>query len=161
MSRSVDKLSTACTKTKGKSRRHNTLVWTLNDTKVCKVFFLRTLGYTNDEAVQSVLKNNYLEGNTKPKINATPDLRGRRYALSNKFPEEYEKCLEEFILKYNPIPSHYNNKHAPLRKYLPVGINFSTIYKHFTQYCQDNNMKICGWTHFHAMIKKLNFSTAE
>ncbi|CAG5045992.1 unnamed protein product [Parnassius apollo] len=79
-----------------------------------------TLGYTNDEAVQSVLKNNYLESNKNPKISATPDLRGRRYAPSNKFPPEYEKRLEEFIMKYNPVPSHYNISHAPNRKYLPI-----------------------------------------
>ena len=161
LSRSVNRLPTTCTKTKGESRRHNTLVWSLNDIKVCKVFFLRTLGFTNDEAVQSVLKNNYFRGNKNPKVSATPDLRGRQFEPANKFPQEYEDRLKEFILKYNPISSHYNSNHAPNRKYLPVGINFSTIFKHYKQFCQDNNLSTCGWTHFHNMVKKLNLSTAE
>lgn len=52
--RRVDRLPTSC-RTKGVSRRNYTLVWTLNDIIVCKVFFLRTLGLTNDEAVITAL----------------------------------------------------------------------------------------------------------
>lgn len=69
--------------------------------------------------------------------------------------------MKNFILKYNPVPSHYNIQHAPNRKYLPIGVTFSSIYKEFQQHCLDNNFKVCSWTHFHSMIKHLNLSTAE
>ncbi|PZC82453.1 hypothetical protein B5X24_HaOG210494 [Helicoverpa armigera] len=160
LSRQVHKMSTA-TKTAGPtSRRHNTLTWTLNEFKVCKTFFLNTLGYSNDEAVQAVLKQNHLSGNKNPKISAAPDPRGR-HTPYNAYSAEYEDEMKNFILKYNPMPSHYNIKHAPNRKYLPVGVNFTSIYKEFQIYCQEKNLKVCSWAHFHQMIKQLNLSTAE
>lgn len=98
LSRQVEKLPTA-TKTAGcNSRRLNTLVWTLDEKKVCKKFFLSTLGYTNDEAVQAVLRANLISGNENPKIGAAQDPRGR-HPSSTAFPASYQKEIRNFILK--------------------------------------------------------------
>lgn len=160
LSRQVHKMSTASKTAGPKSRRHNTLIYNLNEFKTCKTFFLNTLGFSNDEAVQAVLKQNHLTQNMNPKICAAPDPRGR-HAPSNAFPAEYEDEMKKNILKYNPMPSHYNIKHAPNRRYLPVGVNFSGMYKEFKLYCLENNLKVCSWAHFYSMIKQLNLSTAE
>ncbi|CAH1643909.1 unnamed protein product [Spodoptera littoralis] len=118
LSRQVQKMPTACKTAGPNSRRHNTLTWTLNEFKICKTFFLNTLGFSNDEAVQAVLKQNHLTQNKNPKICAAPDPRGR-HTPYNAFPIEYENEIKNFILKFNPMPSHYNIKHAPNRRYLP------------------------------------------
>lgn len=85
------------------------------------------LGFTNDEAVQSVLKT-HLTNNKYPDIMAAPDARGR-HKPSTAYSNEYKEDMKNFILKYNPVSSHYNIVNAPNRKYLPVGLTFSDIYK--------------------------------
>lgn len=69
--------------------------------------------------------------------------------------------MKNFILKCKPVHSHYNVKHAPNRRYLPVGVNFTGIYKYFKQDCFEKGIKVCSWTHFLKMIQQLNLSTAE
>lgn len=117
LSRQVQQLPTKIKTTGSSTRRHNTLIWTLNDFKVCKTFFLNTLGFTNDEAVQAVLKANVLSKNKNTTVSAAPDLRGR-HPSATAFSKEYTDEMRNFILKYNPLPSHYNLKHAPNRRYL-------------------------------------------
>lgn len=160
LSRQVEKLPTAIKTAGSNSRRRNTLVWTLNELKVCKRFFLSTLGYTNDEAVQAVLKANYMSRNPHPKIGAAPDPRGH-HPSSTAFSTNYQQEIRNFILKYKPVHSHYNIQHAPNRRYLPMGVTFSSIYNDFKRYCQEKSMQKCSWTHFHKMIKEMNISTAE
>lgn len=147
-------------KTRGlESRRQCTLSYALDDIKVCKIFFLNTLGFSNDEAVHAVLNKEPTTA-VNPKVRATPDPRGR-HTPSNAFSAEYELEMKNFILQYKPVPSHYRISHAPNRKYLPIGITFTSIYKDFQQHCLDKCLKVCSWTHFHNMIQKLNLSTCE
>jgi hypothetical protein len=159
ISRHVTKIDTKV-KTVKNSRRHNTLIWKLNDTVTCKKFFLATIGYTNDENVQSVLKANFATSNKNPSVMAAPDLRGR-HTPKHAFPDGYEESLVTFIEKYRPLQSHYNLKHAPHRRYLPATITFTKIYEDFLKYCLDNNVRKCSWTYFINECKKMNLSTAE
>ncbi|XP_045771874.1 uncharacterized protein LOC123871886 [Maniola jurtina] len=160
LSRQVHKTPTSHKTAGPNSRRRNTLTWTLNDIRVCKTFFLHTLGFSNDEVVVAVLRQNLLTGNKNPKISAAPDPRGR-FTPHNAFTEEYQDDMKNFILKFNPVPSHYNIKHAPNRRYLPIGITFTAIYNEFKLHCLEKNQKVCSWPHFYSMIKQLNLSTAE
>lgn len=160
LSRQVEKLPTALKTAGPNSRRHNTLIWRLDDKIVCKKFFLSTLGYTNDEAVQAVLKANTTSQNLDPKIAAAPDPRGR-HPSSTAFSASYQDKMKNFILKYKPIYSHYNIQHAPNRRYLPIGVTFSLIFQDFKRYCVEESMEQCSWSHFHKMIKEMNISTAE
>lgn len=141
------------------SRRHNTLHWKLKDLEVCKVFFLATIGYANDEAVQSVLKSNRKTNNESPSVSAAPDPRGH-HAPKHAFSEGYEDTVMEFIEKYRPQKSHYNVEHAPNRRYLPVNTTFSNMHKEYLKHCIENNMRKCSWTYFHNICQKMNLSTA-
>ena len=119
ISRQVEKVPTL--RGKRQSRRNNTLKWSLNKNPVCKILFLHTLGYNNDEAVQSVLKCNYLTGNKHPHISAAPDARGR-HKPSTAFSEEYQKDMESFILRYKPVSSHYNIGLSNKYRYIDISI---------------------------------------
>lgn len=87
-------------------------------------------------------------------------MRGKK-TPTNAFPPAYESEITDFIMKYKPVQSHYNLKHAPNRKYLPPGVNFTLMYNQFKQHCTEKQLKVCSWTHFHSIIKSLNLSTAE
>ncbi|CAH0403849.1 unnamed protein product [Chilo suppressalis] len=159
LSRNVEKKPTLQVCRNG-SRRHNTLLWMMENVKVCKNFFLETLGYKDYEVVRSVLSSNHLTNNKHPKVSAAPDMRGRKKP-ANSFPPDYESAITDFIMKYKPVQSHYNLQHAPNRMYLPPGVNFTLIFNQFKEHCTEKGLKVCSWTHFHSKIKSLNLSTAE
>ncbi|KAL4710145.1 hypothetical protein ACJJTC_006442 [Scirpophaga incertulas] len=100
ISRQVERVPTM--RTKRKSRRTNTLKWSLNKIAVCKIFFLHTLGFNNDEVVQSVMKSNYLIGNKHPHISAAPDSRGRRktYCVFRIISKEYGKVHTQIQTRF-------------------------------------------------------------
>lgn len=161
ISRSVKKQAKVTSSTaSSNSRRHNTLIWTLRDIRVCKTFFLNTLGFFNDQTVITILKANYKHGVDDPDIQpAAREQRGTSKPW-NAFSEEYKTAVIEFIERVKPTVSHYNLKHAPNRKYLPCGISFYDLYREFGTHCQENNIKSCSWPFFFKIIKKLNLSTA-
>ncbi|KAL4714331.1 hypothetical protein ACJJTC_009683 [Scirpophaga incertulas] len=147
-------------KTKETSRRNNTLTWTLRNNKVCKVFFLNTLGFKNDQTIVTVLKANYRHGivNIDEEL-AAPEQRGRAKPW-NLFPAEYRHSIREYIEKIRPTVSHYNLKHAPNRRYLPCGVSFTDLYKAYIAHCDEVEIKRCSWAYFHGIVKEMNLSTS-
>ncbi|KAL4720885.1 hypothetical protein ACJJTC_002927 [Scirpophaga incertulas] len=143
------------------SKRHNTLTWTLRNIKVCKPFFLNTLGFFNAQTVMTILKANYKMGVTDIYTQeAAPEQRGTKKPW-NVFPEGYKKGVKEFIENVKPTVSHYNLKHAPNRRYLPCGVSFRDLFKAYILHCEETNTKKCSWTYFHNIVKEMNLSTAN
>lgn len=143
------------------SQRLNTLTWNLGNTKVCKTFFLNTLGFFNDQTVVTVLKANFKNGIINVDIqDAAPEQRGKSNPW-NKFSRDYNKEIKDFIEKTKPIVSHYNLKHAPNRRYLPCGVSFTDVYKLFKEHCNEIGMRECSWPYFHRILKDMNLSTSN
>lgn len=94
--------------------------------RVCKPFFLTTLGFkkSNDWVVHSVLKST-----EKDKLVAEKDKRGCQPSV-NKIDK---KNIEDHIESYNPCVSHYRREHAPLRRYLPSDVSIKSMYQDFLQ----------------------------
>ncbi|KAL4720213.1 hypothetical protein ACJJTC_018659 [Scirpophaga incertulas] len=160
ISRNVEK-NPKSVSTNSDSRRHNTQVWKLNDTPVCKTFFLGTLGFKNDQTVKTILKANFKLGIKNPDLQeAAPEQRGKNVPW-NKLPEDYKQNIKSFIEKLQPTVSHYNVKHAPKRKYLPCWVTFSDIYKDYITYCSDKGIRLCSWPYFHNIVQEMNLSTSN
>ncbi|KAL3284923.1 hypothetical protein HHI36_019055 [Cryptolaemus montrouzieri] len=123
------------------NQEDNTLVWTLDEKKVCKNFFLGTLGYTNHEAVQAVLKANlYLEIQVQ-KL-------------------ELRQILEDIKsdrLKYKPIHSHYNMNMRLIL--LPSNRDLMTdIETVILEYFENGHTSMAADTVLAAIIKKFKMT---
>lgn len=113
------------------SRRNNSVQFYLTTQngekcRVCKVFFLCTLGYEpkNDRVLRNVLTK------TDPAaITPATDKRRNRRA-SNK--STMGDLIDQHIEAFNPIISHYRREHAPNRRYLPSDLTIAAMYKDFT-----------------------------
>lgn len=118
-------------KTEG-SRKNKTFSYYYKTTdgvrkRVCKFFYLTTLGYkkTNDWIVQSVWSRTESRG----QINNSPDKRGRK-SPPNKLSNTH---IENHIMSFNPSVSHYRRVHAPDRFYLPSDITVTLMFQDFCQ----------------------------
>ena len=113
------------------SRRGRTFSYRLQDQRgeprrVCKMFFLSTLGYhpKNDSLVMTMM------GNASSKPLAPPqDQRGRQ-AAANKLDQ---KLLLDHIESFHPTVSHYRREHAPHRRYLPSDITMKMMHADYVE----------------------------
>ena len=94
---------------------------------VCKVFFLRTLGYTNDTVITKMYDNL-----TPSKIRPKKDQRGK-HTPSHALSDEEKRIIDEHIKSFKPAISHYRRAHAPLRLYLPSELNMKQMFKWFKE----------------------------
>lgn len=100
--------------------------------KICKTFFLTTLGYheKNDRFIlQAISKSDN-------HISVSSDMRGK-YPKTRKFNKD---VIEAHIESFHPSVSHYRREHAPNKRYLPSDVSITLMYKDFltkhpTFYC--------------------------
>jgi len=95
--------------------------------KVCKKFFLHTLGYKSDKVI-TVLMAAHEASALTPKT----DMRGK-HSPSNKLSDDTNKLIKEHIESYHPAVSHYRREHAPFRKYLPPELTVTDMYNDFVE----------------------------
>uniref|UniRef100_A0A2A4J600 DUF7869 domain-containing protein n=1 Tax=Heliothis virescens TaxID=7102 RepID=A0A2A4J600_HELVI len=144
------------------TKRNHTYTYRLLNHRVCKTMFLRTLGYTNDQAVVAVLKANFKMSKTpdSAKISAAPDLRGR-HKPKHSFSDEYLNEIDSFIELFHPASSHYRLEHAPNRRYLPTGLTLTQMFQFLKKHLERQNKQPCSWSAFHKRIKIKNISTQQ
>lgn len=149
--------------TKEKSNRHFTLTWNLCGKPVCKIFFLRTLGFSNDQFIFTVLKCNARNGIVDVDVqDAAPDQRGKS---KSRLPRGYKNHIKTFILSMNPTISHYNpDPHQKINiidVFQKSNVKIKDVFRLFVNHCKENGMEICSWTYFYVILKKLNLSTTD
>jgi len=93
--------------------------------KVCKQFFLSTLGYKSDKLLTVLMS-----ANTRPELTPKADMRGR-HPPANKLSADTQNSIREHIQSYHPTVSHYRREHAPWRKYLAPELTVTDMYKDF------------------------------
>ena len=96
-----------------------------------QIFFLRTLGFTKDQCVNTALES------AKRVIVPLKEKRGRK-AATNKFSEDIPESVKNHIFKYNPAISHYRRKHAPHRLYISPAFDVATMYRDYKASIGDN-----------------------
>lgn len=147
------------------SRRNSTLLWKLNEIKVCKMMFLYTIGYKNDQVVRAIF-NSKLKISSESGLEAVsicsagPDMRGH-HKPPHAFDKNYKDEIIKFVESFQPVPSHYNLKHAPNRRYLPIGLTFTDIHSRFNAMKSVKKEKKCSWPYFHSILKTMNLSKAN
>lgn len=94
--------------------------------RVCKPFFLTTLGFKpkNDKALLTLLRKT--ENNV---ITPEPEKRGHK-SPKNKIDLE---PVVAHIEKFHPTTSHYRREHAPNARYLPSDVNATIMHKDFCE----------------------------
>ena len=99
---------------KQKDRQH-TFEYRFNvndvEVQVCKVFYLRILGYKYDSVITNIFRDM-----SPNKIRPPYDKRGKhkpKHALT----EEDLNQIDEHIESFGPTISHYRRSHAPLRRF--------------------------------------------
>lgn len=133
------------------SRRSFTNEYNLKTTdgtteRVCKTFFLATLGYTknNDKIIQNLSKQ-------ISNISPSPDGRKNR-TPHNKVDHE---IIKKHIECYEPSISHYRREHAPNRRYLPSDMSVVKMHEDFVKKYPDFK---CSYDLYRSEVKKLNIS---
>ena len=119
--------------------------------QVCQLFFLRTLGYTNNKKLVCLFRA------PQEKIAAKNDERGR-HEPSNKTGEDIIKAIDDHIMSANPTCSHYRRKHAPQRFYLPSELKATTLHRYFKETYPEWNVH---YDIYRQRIKALNISFAK
>lgn len=113
--------------------------------KVCKVFFLTTLGYckTNDKILVNSLN---------------PDKDVDKRGMHVKTPAFNRDLITEHIESFNPAAPHYRREHAPHRRYLPSEINITFMYSDFCSKFPENKV---SYELYRSHLKSLNISFAR
>lgn len=91
--------------------------------RVCRLFLLNTLGYTND----SVITELCLAMTTNPVCSTVKENRG---GSSKKCDRE---LIKRHIESYNPCVSHYRRNNAPNIRYLPRDLTLKMMYEDFNE----------------------------
>lgn len=109
------------------SRRSNSFIYYLKDTRgckqiVCKVFFLATLGYDskNDRVVRDALNK------TNSGVTAKSSQQGKKGKMKID-----RNIIMKHVESFKPTVAHYRREHAPERRYLPSDINITIMYNDF------------------------------
>ena len=124
------------TKTSKSNRRKSSITWFLpssngsksNKVKVCKTFFLNTLGIS-DKMVTTVHK----------KLNnigvCMDDQRGKSdNSRHNQTTETEKKYVQQHINSFETVESHYCRRNSK-KVYLPQGLNITKMYRLYEKYC--------------------------
>lgn len=139
------------------SRRQKTRIWNFGEQKVCKKFFLHTLGFKNDQVVKTALKSSNKNGSVV--VGTIGDRRGQ-HEPSNKLSDAFRDQVIQHIEKYRPQVSHYRRDHAPNRRYLPSELSISEIYRTFSDELISRGEKTCSFPYFYKVFKQQNISFA-
>ena len=115
--------------------------------RVCRVFYLATLGFSHDTFVKNIFKS------INTKVLPSPDKRGR-HDPSNKLGSEDVESIRNHILSYHPTISHYRRKHVPNRLYLSPELSITSMYK---DYNSRANSKI-GYITYKKEVNNMNIS---
>ena len=95
--------------------------------QVCKIFFLRTLGYNSDKVItvnlQSCGQGAIVPFNDRKGKNKPP----------NKLSPESHQLIVDHIRSFNPAVSHYRREHAPNRLYLSPELSIRSLYEDFKE----------------------------
>lgn len=107
------------------STKQYTMTYFLSDAgaarqKVCKTFFLSTLGYSRSSSVVHCI----MKSTPTDNVMATKDARGgRRESLCTD-----TEAIQQHIESYHPALPHYRRAHAPHRRYLPNELTISDMH---------------------------------
>ncbi|KAG9264186.1 uncharacterized protein LOC111196652 [Astyanax mexicanus] len=150
---SVTSMETKRVSTAG-SRRGQTFSYKLQDQRgeprrVCKMFFLSTLGYNpkNDSLVMTMMG----KARSRPLV-PPQDQRGRQVA-ANKLDA---KQLLDHIESFHPTVSHYRREHAPHRRYLPSDITMKMMHG---DYVEKGNA--CSYEAYRKAVREKKISFAK
>ena len=132
--------------TNGASARRRFIVYRLplesgKQQRVCKEFFLTTLGYS--------------EGNDGPVLAAVGMLSPKRDGRGRASPHGVKLLaaeLKEHIERYRPLTPHYRYLHAPNRRYLPIDLSASTMYRHLVE----EKGRVCSLERFRQAVREAN-----
>lgn len=123
-----------------------------NDVFVCKLFFLRTLGYTSDKIITATLSA------TPSDVLSPPSDRRGKHAPANKKTVDQKKLVIDHILSHNPSISHYRREHAPNRLYLSPELTITDMHKDFKD--KYPNVSVCYET-YRKVVDEMNISFAK
>ena len=98
-----------------------------NEHTVCKIFFLRTLGYTSDKVITVTLQN------CKEGANTPSSSKRGKHIPANKIPQENQEVIINHIKSFNPSVSHYCREHAPNRLYLSPQLRIKFLFDDFKE----------------------------
>ncbi|KAG5889200.1 hypothetical protein JTB14_000625 [Gonioctena quinquepunctata] len=116
--------------------------------KVCKTFFLTTLGYNaaNDKPLETALgniKDDSVSGPADKRCTNTPH---------NKIDDG---PIKEHIFSFEPSISHYRREHTPNRFYLPSDLSITHLH---TDFVEKNPSMICSYDKYRKVLPDLNIS---
>ena len=151
----------ACNSDENKEfKRQKTLVYKLpkSDGKqlsVCKIMFLRTLGFKdgNDKPLVTAIKSSVLGFDSG-------DKRGRHAPKHKLSPEELQ-FIQDHIRSYNPCISHYRREHAPNRYYLPPELTVVEMHADYEDECKKNEIRSVTYQRYTKEISEMNISFAK
>ncbi|KAJ8720663.1 hypothetical protein PYW08_006128 [Mythimna loreyi] len=113
---------------------------------VCRNFFLDTLGCTTDGIITGLSKA-LRRGNLFGEV-----LKDKRGGNRNEIPKS---IIEQHILSYQPVVSHYRRHNAPNVRYLPRYLTLKQMHEDFKRI--HPNFR-CGLEVYRQTIKRLNIS---
>lgn len=121
-------------KTSFKRKNISTTIY-IQELRVCKPFFLKTLDISNRRFITAVLKK-------MPFMNMTLVKDGRgRAPPGTKIPEDARQKIKDHINSFPTFKSHYSRKDAPFRRYLSPDLNTAKMYSLYKQKCELNGDK--------------------
>lgn len=142
--------------TSGPTRRGKSLTYTISDEfgeeqDVCKTFFLTTLGYhpKNDRLITTVISN------STPFTQMPPEDRRGKHEPHNKL---NLAPIHEHIESFNPIISHDQREHAPVRRYLPSDVTVKTMYSDYLAKSSQCGEAKCSYETYRKEVKRKNIS---
>ena len=143
-----------------RKRKMKSLCYYLNSYKVCKSFFLKTLGFNaSDSIIRSVFDNIPMD-ELSLNLGAPPDKRGR-HIPSNKHDESLVAEVKNFVESFKPCVSHYRISHAPNRRYLPNNLSIRSLFDEFIDKKKNDDVidsAVCSRPWFSRIIHEMNIS---
>ena len=146
---------------KDKSSKNNTFSFTIRKpigdiVKVCKVFFLTTLGFKyNNDSVLRVFKRLQISDQAVHSIDNLKDGRCR----SHKECKYDHEAVKAHVETYGPALPHYRREHAPNRRYLPSDVSVKDMYLQHKALNETN--KDMSYNLFWQIFKTMNISFTQ
>ena len=137
--------------------RNNSFRYFFNDkegerVRVCKWFFLTTLGFSkeNNSVIYDTLTS--VDKDTMTGMTScSTDKRGK-----HPNPKKIDRSIIiNHIESYNPSIAHYRREHAPNRRYLP---NDVTIQRMYDDFIRAENSCDCSYDLYRKVVNELNIS---
>lgn len=133
------------------SRTTYTNVYTLTvnkeKLKVCREFFMATLNVT-DAFMRSALSKRSSTGAS------LKDSHGK-HAPSNKLTHEDDNVIQQHILSFPSVESHYCRK-SSTKKYLDPSLNISIMHRMYKEMCRNKNFKPVSFEKYRLTFREYN-----